>query len=313
MNRRAFTLIELALASAMGAVLLLGCVTVFMTLSRADQTHARRAKEIAQLERTQTVVQRAFMSLAIDGMTSEPPPGAGGGATTRRPTPTGQPTPGAPRPPRLLLSGDSRLSRYTMAPPRQGARVVVVWRDQTPQRLEIVVARPPVGDVVRVPPEAAPPGLVLSEGATRGAFELVPGRATEDGRTLWTLVWRTFGPAIPEGHAPAMPIPVPEPVVLAEDLVSARWQVFHKMERKPEFSAFAYIDMPAYVELEMQTSTGLVAGWMFEISFYLMAERQFAPPVAAPAPEPEAAPTQGGQGPRAPTRARPISGGGADS
>lgn len=289
MMRRAFTLAELALASAMGAVLLLGCVTVFATLSRADQTHARRSRDIAGLERTQIVVQRSLLSLVITSMSNPeqtPTP------TTRRATPANQPA--ANRPPTrptLLLEPDPRLQHHSMTNPAASRQVVTVGQDLTPQRVELVVAEPPAGDRVELPPEAVPPGLTLSEGGTRGAFELIPTGQAGDGRTLWALTWRNFPPSLPEGVEPLVTIPPADPIVLAENLVYARWNVYHEMERRPKFAAYAFIDMPAYIELEMHTATGLVASWLFEIVFKLRGERQFvSPAVAAPETQPESAP-----------------------
>ncbi len=289
MMRRGFTLAELALASAMGAVLLLGCVTVFATLSRADQTHARRARDIAGLERTQIVVQRSLLALVITSMQNPeqtPTP------TTRRATPANQPA--ANRPPSrptLLLESDPRLRHHVMNNPAASQQVVTVGLDRSPQRLEIVVAEPPVRNRIDLPLEAVPPGLVLSEGGTRGAFELIPTSQASDGRTLWTLTWRTFPPSLPPGVEPLAIMPPAEPVILAENLVYAWWNVYHQMERKPAFAAYAFIDMPAYLELEMHTATGLVASWLFEIVFKLQGEREYTSPTAVgPEVPPEAAP-----------------------
>jgi prepilin-type N-terminal cleavage/methylation domain-containing protein len=64
-TRRGFTLIEVALASVIGAVVLLAAMALVMTLERTQRGVAKRAHEAAQLQRSRLVMQRAFGSILV--------------------------------------------------------------------------------------------------------------------------------------------------------------------------------------------------------------------------------------------------------
>ena len=64
-QRRAFTVLEVALASVIGAIVLMAALSLVMTLERTQRTVSTRANESAQLQRARLVMQRAFGSILV--------------------------------------------------------------------------------------------------------------------------------------------------------------------------------------------------------------------------------------------------------
>ena len=60
-SRPAFTLIEVALASVIGSIVLLAALSLVMTLERTQRSVSKRAHETAQLQRARVVLERAFV------------------------------------------------------------------------------------------------------------------------------------------------------------------------------------------------------------------------------------------------------------
>jgi len=56
-----------------------------------------------------------------------------------------------------------------------------------------------------------------------------------------------------------------EPVALVTGLTFCQWRVFHERERKTTFQATRLLELPAYIELELETAEGVYANWMFEL------------------------------------------------
>lgn len=73
------------------------------------------------------------------------------------------------------------------------------------------------------------------------------------------------------------------PVLVAEDLTFVRWRVFKRRAWTDQFIATEENDLPAFVELEVQTADGLWSNWLLEVGWTTGAE---APP--PPRPEPSA-------------------------
>ncbi len=65
MTRRAFTLLELMLAMAIGVVVLGAAFGVFFTVSTTDRRLERRYDEMAEIERTRIVMERTFSTLVV--------------------------------------------------------------------------------------------------------------------------------------------------------------------------------------------------------------------------------------------------------
>ena len=58
-----------------------------------------------------------------------------------------------------------------------------------------------------------------------------------------------------------------EPVLLADNLTKCRWKLFSSGEQRTEHNAVWERELPAYVEFEIQTKTGLYENWMFEVGW----------------------------------------------
>lgn len=137
------------------------------------------------------------------------------------------------------------------------------------------------------------------QGALRGCFEIRPmltadaARARAEGKpVLYELWWRPM-PAAVETNRKAVntattttstdPTPEPEvtaanldprqryawgePVLLADNLVKCNWKLYSEGQRRAAHNAVWEKELPAYVEFEVQTRTGLYANWMFEIGW----------------------------------------------
>lgn len=126
-------------------------------------------------------------------------------------------------------------------------------------------------------PESAEPDVAVR--AFRGAFEMRPEELTDEEvarlnrgeaiRPRWRLEWQ---PLMPRGMYQQDAEP-PKAVrdgpsrVIAHDLVYANWVFFDNGERKTDFVGTWGGDLPAYMELEIETVTGVQVNWMFEIGW----------------------------------------------
>lgn len=292
MTRRAFTLLETVLAAVIGSLVVLSGYAVFASLNAAERSLSRRADEQVQMAQLQRTMQRAFSSLLLAPTpmgTQQPTGGAAGvgGVTAGAASETAeQPT----LPPRFILGPetDERISRLTQrakfAAGGGGGKVA------SPQRLELTLHRHPIV----APPSQRVPGLTLVEaseaaqqdaaGGVRGAFVLTPDEASErslaeDGRTGWTLWWQPM-----VGSDDTAPVPV------ATGLVYCQWQVFKDRQMHAELTAGVPADLPAYVQLEVETLAGLYANFMFELAWTVGDEP------GSLIEEPEPAPSLGGAG-----------------
>ncbi len=289
MTRTAFTLLETVLAAVIGSLVVLSGYAVFASLNAADRSLSRRADEQVQMAQLQRTMQRAFSSLLLapTPQNTQQPSGGAGGVTAGAATESAEePT----IPPRFILGPetDERISRLTQrakfAAGGGGGKVA------SPQRLEITLHKPPIV----APPSQRVPGLTLVEaseaaqqdaaGGVRGAFVLTPDEVSElsrseDGRTGWTLWWQPM-----VGGDDTAPVPV------ATGLVYCQWQVFKDREMHAELSAGIPSDLPAYVQLEVETLGGLYANFMFELAWVVGEEP------GALIEEPQPTPNLGGAG-----------------
>ena len=128
-------------------------------------------------------------------------------------------------------------------------------------------------------------------GSLRGAFEIRPMltdanlEARREGKPILYELWWSPLPAAKDtsktnvlsansSAATTQPLDDPrtleawgEPVLLADNLVKCRWQFFSTGEKRSAHSAVWDKELPAYVEFEIQTKTGLYENWMFEIGW----------------------------------------------
>jgi hypothetical protein len=148
--RRGFTLLEVALASALGVVILAVCLAMLSTLERADRLLEVRAVQTGDQQRIHRVMQRVAGSLLL-----------GGERQRRRTTTTSLATPvatpegeqpaepsladPAKPPPRFILMQDPALQGVMMTRRVSQGTVVAM----APQRLEVVLTDSPVPGVSR--------------------------------------------------------------------------------------------------------------------------------------------------------------------
>lgn len=281
MIRRGFTLMETMLAASLGALLVLMVVGMFGFMDRSEGAQVRRIEQIEALARVHKVMERVFSAVVVADQntaamlqsgTDEP---SVDGKRKRRREPT-----------RLLLKQDeSAALSAAMRRAKTG--------DGKVQRLEVVLDRLPVprnfargltGDVGTSVQANQTGEEAAIMGPIRGVFELRPDAATirvggkgeperPDGRTGWTLWWRAL-PFDEEGPDPALLDPTEDPtaVPIASGLASCNWTAFVKRERKNMLSVTSYLDLPAYVEMEVMTLGGFHANWMFEVQWSVAQE-----------------------------------------
>jgi hypothetical protein len=288
---RGFTLIETILAAGLGAMVMIGVLAIFAAMDRTDAAAARRFDETAMMTRLHLVMERVWSDLLIQDENAIPT-GASGGRNTASSTlvppeaiRNGQ-VQQQPRP-RILM--DSDLSPDLKNMMRNGGLGA-----GAPQRLEVVVAHPPVPPAYgnTTAPELQVQLTALGAMASRGAFELRPDSATPAQRLDagekaaapdapgWTLWYRPLPPvegAVQPDPYTMDPTQDPSAVRLATGLVRCSWQVFKTQydsnnkplgrEKLPNLEAMKLQDLPAYVQMKVTTASGLTADWMFEVGW----------------------------------------------
>jgi len=350
-TRRAFTLLELILAMAIGMVVVITSIAVFFAIDRADRSMESVGQEAAELEKARIVALRAaqgmLMSLGTDPRKLLTPNSDGSQPDAKAtPRPRARNANGVnatdPLPtPRIILSIDPATQAIMVPlttaidPAVDRSRIVPAGQFGTgviPQRLEIVLADSPVPTVTDpfefarrvqlraaakksraaesaatdsiVPvsansaanPNLSPDGQPLEEDppevavrAFRGIFQFRPEPLTPEQltaqargelvRTSFRFEWQPLRPRglYPQDALPPEAFLDGEPFVIARDIAYANWLFFDNGERKGAFVGTWGSDLPAFVELEIETSGGLRANWMFEVGW------AFGPEVPPPA------------------------------
>lgn len=275
---RAFTLLEVLLASALASMVVLTAAGVMAGMQRAHGRAMDRMDQAQQMSTAREVIRRAVSSLAMTGATNSTPAGAAGGAP-----PGGFPndfTRG--RAPRFAVVDDPRFDGKTQrvelvvhTPPVDRDLAALLRRDG---RTSTLLAMTPSISIEEL--DAAEDGERDADAAgaaggdrssaggrvVRGAFEIRPER-TEDGTRLdlwWVpsalgVVDQAWGPSAPVDAGGAAPI--------LEGVTRCVWQVYHRRVMLDEFAAAWPDDLPAYVRVEIETDTGLFARWTFEVDY----------------------------------------------
>ncbi len=152
-------------------------------------------------------------------------------------------------------------------------------KDRREERLRRAKADRDQRDSALVPEEDEEPPSLLA--AHRGDLELrpMPARAPGQPSPGWEMWWVPQAP-------PDLPDSAPEgdPYQVATDLAYVRWRVFQGRAFHEEFVTKILDDLPAYLELEVQTLGGLEASWLFELNWSVgseLAENRAADPVDA--------------------------------
>lgn len=244
--RRAFTMLELMLAIALASMVSLGVFGVLSMVSRADATLESRSLRVRELATLHGLLQNAFDSLVMSN--AERPQGGIGGSSDE--DTLDDDTDDDIRP-RIILAFDP--SDLAMMP---GAR-------NTPQTLEITLRRGIAGFDA---PDDLPINPALRRDAVRGVLELRPES------NAWALWWRPVDERGQPFHEDFEVRRDASALRLAGGLNAFRWSIFHRNQRLPEFEATWSGDLPAYIELELGTTSGQYANWIFELGWTSAAE-----------------------------------------
>jgi prepilin-type N-terminal cleavage/methylation domain-containing protein len=303
MARRGFTMLETVLAIVIGGAVLLSALGLFSLMSRSETVLDRQFHQSRQLGTLQIVLRRTFNSLLMSEDSSEGL--APTDQETREQLGTGEIVETKDpawdedgNRPRILLEYDTsadlrEMSRLVPAIPGDPMGV--------PQRLEMVLPRSPIPASLRVPVRGwAAQGVDLEagrevygiSGSVRGVFELRPDGSREkylrdmgmtpaggerrrrDEMPGWTLWWRPIFPdevarlemQLPE-TSDDMLRAAAEGYPLIRGIKRCRILAFDNAYRKPVYAARTASDLPAFVEVEVETWTGLYANWMFEVGW----------------------------------------------
>ncbi len=282
---RGFTLLEVILASSIGALVLIGALGVLMTLQRSDRLAGARFERITESERLHKILARAFSNLL---MSSRPAANNRAGENDPNAAP-----PAPPPPPRLILSRDPQLAgvllrRSDNSQGGPGAGVA--------QRVEMVLSRSPVPVRSKAEDVAyatlrenedsmfadndTDSGVMskLSQStagvsqAYRGVLELRPtldprdpGELAPDRPQTYSLWWRPL-PSLGDDGTPVGTAP-PPPVELMDRLVYFHVQMFDDSQMKDELIGTGERDLPGYVQVEIESVEGLWRKWMFEVDW----------------------------------------------
>lgn len=289
-HRAGFTIIETVLASVVGALVLMGCVSVFLATNRAERAFSQRFERTSELWTTQLAMRRSFMQLLME---EQPQTAQATRAAAEQPAAY----------PRVLLTTD------TAAPADEYG-----W---TPQRLEMTLGRSPVPAILGssygswlVESDRADSldfsSANLSSGAIRGVFELRPAgtrellmsragltdadpalerRMAQGPLPGWTLWWRpilsTELAALEAGTPPSpdnvgtegqIRMRLAGAIPLLTGIRSLNWLVFKNDEHLEAYQAGGIVDLPAFAQLEVFLLNGQYANWMFEVGWTMGAD-----------------------------------------
>lgn len=292
--RRGFTLLELGLATAMASMLLVSALGLFVALDRGDRRFEKRFDQVGDLNRLQTVLRRTFATLAVTDETAPPnTPGIKAAGANAPPQPA----------PSEALSGSSATpstpSRATSVPsprvrivedPDPAVKAMVNRSKATsggggdvlsPQMLEVVTSGQPVPDLNPESEEsstlnyvAATQGVLLN----RAAIYLRPmPLKAEDEEQSWEILYTRLAPRdrLEQFGAPLAQLrPIGEPIVLAQGVRYFNVRAFRERQWTRTMEATYFQHLPAYVQVEVETTTGLWAKWLFEVGWLLGPETQ---------------------------------------
>ena len=290
MARRGFTLLEVLLSTVLGSLVVLAGLSVMATLARVDRTLGIRSRATTEMATTHVILQKMFRATVLSNVDQTP-----GAAPEEGDEQVEQPEEVSPArfaqelrtrqdmtlvPAHWLRGIDDDRAWATNA---DGERValprIIIRPDVSPslvraaadlgftgvmQSLEIVTSEPPGG--MRWPSLLTPEEAEVMRSriiASRGLLEVRP--EPEDDGVSWSLWWR---PLMPDGR----PFPGDGEygdenygLKLVSGLREYRWQVFYRGQWLEQFHATNGVDIPAYIQLRIATTSGMEATWLFEV------------------------------------------------
>lgn len=262
--RRSFTLIEIILATMLGSMVIAGAASVIAMLNRSDSMLRDRFDQTNDLAKAQLVFRRIFSTVV---MSNEQKPVGYSTAGTRAMSEQVRAAAAArlaegnadlPTPRFIVTQNESR--------PAPASPLSIASGESFPnQRLEIVVSQPPLVSSL------APREILENRDSgniVRGALELRPSR-TRSGKPC-SAVWWIPLIETEEGWIPMRDdrgFTLGDKVI--DGVVGIRWTIFDDRQRKSTYSAIWYDELPAYVEVELRTTAGLYANWMFDVGWFV--------------------------------------------
>ena len=242
---RGFTLLETVMAAELGGLIVAVCMSVFGLVDRTDSAMNSRAQQVSDLSLVHQAMQRSLLSLV---MSPRAPAGLADQNEDDPPRDTGDQ--------RFILE----FATDEIDPRLLGEPKTVPPEDRVnTQRLELRLSRPPMpGMSTRRRGQETPESV----GGVHGAFELRPtqpdelaGSAhTRRGKPLGMSLWWT-----------PIDTSTTRETLLASGLNVCQWKVFRDRERVDEFGVTYWHNLPAFVEMEIETINRVYATWLFEI------------------------------------------------
>lgn len=304
MRARGFTLLEIMLAALIGAMVVTASIGVFNVLGDTDRRMGSRYAQSVELARLHLIMQRAMRTLLLApdaapnaGADTNTRAGDAAAALTETDLPprllieTDPSTTAADMARRTAqaagldaigITAPQRMEIVLAEPPLPANFVETL--DPT---ITQVAARPALRLWEQAQPaEPAADPIGTQAVAVRGVFELRPDWATRrvpapgqeetepappaNGDAGWTLWWRPLpaaGTLADAAQDPRLIDPTRDAnaVPLVSGLTHFQWRAFKDRERTPTLTVTHAEDMPAYLELELRTTSGITANWMFEV------------------------------------------------
>ncbi|MEL6499645.1 MAG: prepilin-type N-terminal cleavage/methylation domain-containing protein [Planctomycetota bacterium] len=273
-HRRGFTMLETVLAVAVGSLVLAAAFGMIATIRSSDRALADQSRDMNSLAATQIAVRRALDTIhaAPPGTVRSAMADAGEDAANAvLNTAFPSPVPGLA----------ARLEMTTGANPR----------------LEVVLGSPLLDRPPAAPDDAAAgeTGLVTRVAAEqlpghRGAFEV----RREPDREFPSLWWVPLPPRDLPAGVVFDEESLPRPRRLCPDVRSLTWTAFIDSQRVPLVRAIEKSQLPAYIELEIETAGGGYGNWMFELGWTVGVELEAPPDDASASVETEENIIEGG-------------------
>ena len=254
MSRRAFTLLELLLAMAVGSMALGGGFTLVTMCERMDRGFTARLETTNKLSFVQRTIARSLQSIVVAPPDYHPQAAADAlaraleDAERRRQRREDDLDPPAIDPADAVADESGGITEREIPdvpPAKPRFRMGAVLNEEgepdrsarNVRRLELLLHRPPFGERTHL-------------GPIRGALDLVQTDMRGDGR--WRLQWT---PIVPEG----------KPTILLEDLTLAEWSATDSRGQFVEFDAYEQTELPWAVRTIFWTEAGVKVDWMFDL------------------------------------------------